>query len=312
MKEPWTEKYRPRALADYVFTDPEQKTLIESWIRDQYIPDILLSGSAGTGKTTLAKVLINELGIEGYDILEANGSKEARKIEWVTDTLEPFCQTMPFGRMKVVLIDEADYMNINSVQPALRNLTESYSHSVRFILTCNYPNKIMPALQSRCEQGRIHISKPDITEFTARAATVLISENVEFDLDTLDTYVKATYPDLRRCLHMIQKKSVTGVLIKPNDDNSLDVKDWRLDAVEMFKAGRIHDGRRLICTQASMEDMDSVYRWMYDNLSIWSSTPEGQDEAILAIRKGLVNVPLVADQEINLSATLVELTQIGS
>jgi len=310
MKEAWTEKYRPKTLADYVFTDPEQKTLIESWIRDQYIPDILLSGSAGTGKTTLAKVLINELGIEGYDILEANGSKEARKIEWVTDVLEPFCQTMPFGNIKVVLIDEADYMNIHSVQPALRNLIESYSSSVRFILTCNYPNKIMPALKSRCEQGRMHISKPDVTEFTARAATVLMTENIEFDLDTLDTYVKATYPDLRRCLHMIQKKSVTGTLSVPSNTDSMEVKDWRLDAVDMFKAGNIREARQLICTQASMEDMDSVFRWMYDNLDIWSRDVEKQDLAILAISKGLSNVPLVTDQEINLSATLVELTSI--
>ena len=110
---------------------------------------------------------------------------------------------------------------------------------------------------------------------------------------------------------MIQKKSVAGALTKPSNEDRLDVKDWKLDAVEMFKAGRIRDGRNLICTQASLEDMDSVFRWMYDNLDIWSSTPEGQDEAIAAIRKGLVNVPMVSDQEINLSATLVELTQIS-
>lgn len=311
MKAPWTETYRPKTLADYVFTDPEQKTLIETWIRDQYIPDILLSGSAGTGKTTLAKVIINELGVADYDVLLANGSKEARKIEWVTDTLEPFCQTMPFGNIKVVLIDEADYMNINSVQPALRNLIENYSSSVRFILTCNYPNKIMAALQSRCEQGRIHIDKPDVTEFTARAATVLVTENVEFDLDTLDSYVKATYPDLRRCLHMIQKKSVTGVLTTAATGDNLDVSDWKLDAVTMFKAGRITEGRKIICSQAALDNMDEIYRWMYDNLSVWSDTQEGQDQAILTIRKALTYVPLVVDQEINLSACLIELTQKG-
>ena len=237
----------------------------------------------------------------------ANGSKDARKVEWI-DKLINFCQTMPYGKFKVVMIDEADYMNINSVQPALRNLMEDYAQTVRFILTCNYPNKIMPAIHSRC-QG-FHIEKTDHTEFTARAATVLVTEGVEFDLDTLDSYVKATYPDLRKCLNLLQSNTTTGTLVKPGD-NDASAKDWRLDAVAMFKAGKIKEARTLICGQAAVEDMDGMYRWMYDNLDLWSSTDEGQDEAILIIRKGLVNVPMVADQEINLSATLVELAQIG-
>ena len=136
----------------------------------------MLSGSAGTGKTTLAKMLINELGVDEFDVMYANGSKEARKVEWV-DKLISFCQTMPYGDFKVVLIDEADYMNPNSVQPALRNLMEDYSQTVRFILTCNYPNKLIPPIHSRC-QG-FHIAKTDQVEFTARVATVLVSEGVE-------------------------------------------------------------------------------------------------------------------------------------
>jgi DNA polymerase III delta prime subunit len=142
---------------------------------------------------------------------------------------------MPFGRFKIVLIDEADFLNPNSVQPALRSLMEDYSETVRFIMTCNYPNKILPALHSRC-QG-FHIDKTDQTEFTARAATVLVSENVEFDLDTLDSYVKATYPDLRKCLQLLQANSTTGGLIKPGE-NDAGVKDWKLDSVAMFKAGK--------------------------------------------------------------------------
>ena len=306
MKQLWTEKYRPDTVDGYVFTDESQRQIVETWIKEKTIPHLLLSGSPGVGKTTLAKLLINALDVDEYDIMYANGSKEGRKIEWV-DKLINFCSTMPFGRFKVVLVDEADFMNANSVQPALRNLMEDYSASVRFILTCNYPNKILPALHSRC-QG-FHIDKSDKTEFTARVATILVSEGVEFDLETLDSYVTATYPDLRKCLNLLQPNSSTGTLLPPGE-NDRSVSDWRLDAVKMFKAGKVREGRTVICTQGSVDDIDGVFRWMYDNLDLWSKTPEGQDEAILAIRKGMVNHGQVADAEINLSATLVELCQI--
>ena len=306
MKELWVEKYRPGTMADYVFTDATLKQQVETWVREKSIPHLLLSGSPGTGKTTLAKMLIAELDIDEYDVMFSNGSKEGRKIEWV-DKLINFCQTMPFGRFKIVLIDEADFLNPNSVQPALRSLMEDYSETVRFIMTCNYPNKILPALHSRC-QG-FHIDRTDQTEFTARAATVLVAENVEFDLDTLDSYIKATYPDLRKCLQLLQANSTTGSLIKPGE-NDAGVKDWKLDSVAMFKAGKTREARVLICSQATVEDIDGMFRWMYDNLELWSRDPEKQDHAITIIRNGLASVPLVADQEINVAATLVELCQL--
>jgi replication factor C small subunit len=302
----WVEKYRPDSVEGYVFVDQAQRDQVETWIRDKSIPHLMLSGSAGTGKTTLAKLLIKQLGVDEYDVMYANGSKEARKVEWV-DRLISFCQTMPYGQFKVVLIDEADYMNPNSVQPALRNLMEDYSQTVRFILTCNYPHKIIAPIHSRC-QG-FHIAKTDHTEFTARAATVLVSEGVEFDLDVLDSYVKATYPDLRKCLNLLQPNSQTGRLLPPSAADK-SARDWKLECVDLFKKGRIREARTLLCQSSTPEEAEDIFRWMYDNLELWGPTPEQQDQAIVIIRNGLVTNNAVADVEINLSATLIELSQI--
>jgi len=306
IKKLWVEEYRSKTLDDYVFKDPEQREVIQSWINEGSIPNLLFSGSAGIGKTTLAKLLIHNLGVDEYDVLMANGSKEGRKIEWV-DKLISFCQTMPFGDFKVVLIDEADYMNPTSVQPALRNLMEEYSQTVRFIMTCNYPNKIIAPIHSRC-QG-YHFEKLDQVEFTARAATVLVTEGVEFDLDVLDSYVKSVYPDLRKCLNLLQQNSQSGKLA-PAASSSSNSEDYRLAMVGLIKQGKIREARQLLCSQAMPEEMDEIISWAYNNLELWSKTDEGQDEAILIIRNAAVNATLIADAEINLSAMMCELAQI--
>jgi DNA polymerase III delta prime subunit len=305
MKELWVEKYRPKNIEGYVFRDDLQKQQVERWIKDGSIPHLLFSGSAGVGKTTMAKILIEQLGVQDTDVLIANGSKEARKIEWV-DKLINFCQTMPFGDFKVVLIDEADYMNINSVQPALRNLMEDYSQSVRFILTCNYPNKIMPAIHSRCH--RIHIEKTDVNEFTARVATILVTEEIDFDLDTLDTYVKSTYPDLRKCINNVQGHIIDGRLVAPSETDAAE-RDYKYEMAELFKAGKINEARKLVCTSASPDEMEDIYRWLYDNVDMFGDD-EKQNKAILIIKAGLVDNSLIVDPEINLAATMIRLSML--
>jgi DNA polymerase III delta prime subunit len=213
---------------------------------------------------------------------------------------------MPFGDFKVVLLDEADYISPNG-QAALRGVMETYAQTARFMLTCNYPNRVIPALHSRC-QG-FHIEKIDQAEFTARMATVMIEENVEFELDVLDTYVKATYPDLRKCLNICQMNSNDGTLSKPHGDEG-GSQEYKLEVVTLFKAGKIKEARQMLCKNARPEEMEEMFRWMYDNIDLWGTTEEQRDAAIIVIRNGLVNHAMVADPEINLSATLCELTQL--
>ena len=300
----WTEKFRPDTLDGYVFSNEAQKKKIQSWINDKTIPHLLFSGPAGVGKTTLAKILIKGCGVEEYDLLEINASRETG-VDTIRDKITGFVQTMPFGDFKVVLLDEADYISAHG-QAALRGVMEMYASSARFILTCNYPNRIIPALHSRC-QG-FHIDKIDPTEFTARVAEVLITEEVEFDLDTLDSYVKATYPDLRKCLNNLQENSTSGKLESATGDSGSSA-DYKLEVVNMMKNKRYTDARKLLCASVRGDEMEELYRWMYDSLDLWGETEEQQDNAILTIRTGLVNHSFVADPEINLSATLIELCQ---
>jgi replication factor C small subunit len=304
MKELWTEKYRPKTVGDYVFRDEAQKRQVDSWIKEGSIPHLLLSGAAGIGKTTLAKVLCHELGIEEYDILEINASRD-NNVDTVRDKIVNFVQMIPFGPFKVVLLDEADYLTPNA-QAILRGVMEQYSSTARFILTCNYPNRIIPAIHSRC-QG-YHVEKTDQTEFTARVATILVTEGVEFDLDTLDTYVKAAYPDLRKCINMVQQNVQDTRLSSPTAE--ADGGDYRIEMVELFKKGKIPDARKLICSKARPEEIEDIFRWMYDNLELFGNTEEKKDSALLIIKQGLVDHTLIADPEINLSATLVKLARL--
>lgn len=300
----WVEKYRPTSLDGYVFVDDNQKAQVEGWIADGMPPHLLFSGAAGTGKTTLAKILIKEFGVNEYDLLEVNASRN-NTVEFIKNTIISFISTMPHGNYKIVLLDEADYMSHNA-QAILRGAMEDYADSARFILTCNFPHKIITAINSR-SQG-FHINNIDHTEFTARVAEILITEGIQFDLEILDSYVKATYPDLRKCIGLVQQNSMTGELLLTKSSGG--GSDYKVKAVEQFKAGNIRQARKTLCDNITSSDVDGIITWTYNNLDLWSSSEEGQDEAILLIRDAAARVPLIADPEINLSALIIELTNI--
>lgn len=305
MKELWVEKYRPTKISEYVFRDEAQKTQVKSWIASNAIPHLLFSGGAGTGKTTLAKVLLNELGVDGGDVLFINASVE-NGVEHIRDKINNFATLMPYGDFRYVLLDEADYLSPNA-QAALRGVMERYSNSCRFLLTCNYPHKIIDAIHSRC-QG-FHIEKLDKTEFTARVAEILVTENVEIDLETLDLYVAAEYPDMRKCIGLCQQNSQEGKLKQPHVED-LGSSDYKVQMIALFREGKIDAARKLICKQASVEEYEDIYRHMYENLQYWGNDVEIQKRAVLVIRNALINHVAIADAEINLSACCIELEML--
>ena len=304
MKDIWVEKYRPDTVEDYVFKDNAQKNQVKSWIADGGIPHLLFSGSAGTGKTTLAKVLINDLDVQPADVLIINASR-TNSVDDVRESIINFIQTMPWGDFKVVLLDEADYLS-HQAQAALRGVMEEYHSTARFILTCNYPNKIIPAIHSRC-QG-FHITSLDETDFTVRIAEILVENKVQFEIETLDSFVRATYPDMRKTINNVQMAVVDNIL------NIGDVSEqdtgWRITMVDLFKSGKISEARKLIVANARQDEYEDMYRWLYRNVNFFGDTDDKHDEAIVVIRNSMVKHTQVADPEINLSATLIELAQL--
>jgi replication factor C small subunit len=305
MKDLWVEKYRPKTVSEYVFKDEAQKQQVNGWIADGGIPHLLFSGAPGTGKTTLAKVLINDLGVEGADVLTINASRD-NGVEMIRKRITAFSETMPWGDFKVILLDEADHISPEG-QAALRGVMEQYATVVRFILTCNYPNMIIPAIHSRC-QG-FHITSQDQVDFTARVAEILIGEGIEPNIEDLDMYVKATYPDLRKTINTVQMNVVDNAL-RPLEQESSG-GDWRINMVALFRENKIREARKLITQSARPDEYNDVFKFLYRNLEFFGKNQDQQDEAVIVIRNGMVKHTQVADPEINLSATMIELEQIA-
>lgn len=305
--ELWTEKYRPKALEEYVWRNPEQKEKVQEWLKQGSLPHLLLTGVQGSGKTSLAKMLLGLLKVNRGDILEINASRE-RNADTVQNKILNFCTTWALGDMKYVLLDEADSMS-PLAQRILRGEMETYADSVRFILTGNYPNKIIPALHSRC-QG-FHFEALDLSEFTNRVVDILINEGVQLeteeDVEILNEYVEKTHPDLRKCINLLQQ-NVIGNKLRQLNVKDASGKDYLLEVANLFRSGQVTEGRKLIVESAQPEEYNDIYRFFYQNLDMWGQGNE--DEAVLIIRNALVNHSLVADVEINLSACLIELNAL--
>jgi DNA polymerase III delta prime subunit len=273
------------------------------------LPHLLFAGVSGTGKTSLAELILTLMGVPDGDILVIPASRE-RKVEEIQDRIEAFANVWALGPtgIKYIILDEADSLS-PLAQRVLRNEMDGNDASTRFILTCNYQDRIIPAIQGRCQT---HVFKTlDRDDFTARLGEILMREEVSFEIDALLATVEAAYPDMRKAINLAQQNTLEGVLSPPRSDDGA-AKDYLIEMAALFRAGRTQEARKLIVSQAQIEEYGDIYRFLYQNLDLWGETEEKQDNALLAIRKGLVNHSIVGDPEINLAATMVELKLIAA
>ena len=300
----WVEKYRPKLVDDCVLPDNTQKIFSEI-VEKGEIPNLLLTGSPGIGKTTIAKALCNQL---ECDWLMINGSDEGRMIDTLRTTITNFASTVSLsGGKKVLIIDEADYMNPESVQPAMRGSIEQFSSNCRFIFTCNFKNRIIPALHSRCSVVDFKINKDDkpllAQKFLKISTDILDGEKVKYKPDVVAQLIMKYFPDFRRVLNELQKHSVSGMI----DDDILSQSSEE-NLKELFIALKKKDFSTMRKWVAENIDNDHVrlYRQIYDSLY---SKFEKQSipQAVLTIADYSYKAAFVADQEVNMVACLTEM-----
>lgn len=302
----WVEKYRPKTLNEYIFQNTVQKQTFEKMIANKSIPHLLLSGVQGSGKTTLARILIDGMGIPDTDIMQINASDE-NSVDTIREKIKSFVITYAMGSFKIILLEEADRMTLQG-QDALRNLMEEYADAVRFILTCNYENRITPPIQSRCQHFRFRASdKDDIAEYVVK---ILADEEVKFDLSLIDTYIAAGYPDVRKIVNMMQQNTIDGVLQHPQTEG--EVGDYKFELLDLISQDQWLEARKLVCSSVISEEWEDVYRFLYENLheSPKFSSRANWERGIVLIANYLYKHGVVADPEINAAAMFIEFTQI--
>ena len=301
----WVEKYRPRKIEDCILTN-ELKETFKQFINQKELPNLLLSGTAGTGKTTVARALCEELGV---DYIIINGSDEGRQIDTLRHKIKNFASTVSLTETashKVVILDEADYMNPESVQPALRNFIETFYKNCRFIFTCNYKNKILKALHSRCTVIDFAIANGNkvktATQLMNRLCNILTEETIEFDKKVIAELIQKYFPDFRRTINELQRYSVRGK-IDSGILFSLTEADTK-QLIAILKEKRFNDMRKWVIQNLDKEPsalFSNVYEILYKHLQ-----PQSIPQAVLVIAGYQYKAAFVADQEINMVACLTE------
>jgi replication factor C small subunit len=303
----WTERYRPSSVDEYVFHDAQQRAAFTKFIADKTIPHLLLSGVQGSGKTTIAKILTKAMDLDDTDVLVINASDE-RGIDTFRDAIKNFAGSISMGAFKIVHLEEADMLT-PPAQAALKRFMEEVHETVRFILTCNHENKIIPPIKSRCQH--FHFKAGDKNDIAEYLVMILASERIKFDLNLLDKYIAYGYPDIRKIVNTLQQNSIDGTLQPPHFDGS--DGDYKFKLVELIERGKWVEARKLLCTSVSNDEWEDVYRFLYENINRAPRFADDKDkweEAILVVAEYLYKHSIIADPEINMTACMIRLGQI--
>ena len=294
----WVEKYRPKNLSTYIGNE-HLKSKVKVYLESGDVPHLLLYGRAGTGKTTLAKLIVNNI---ECDHLYINASDE-NSVDSVRFKIRAFASTIGFKDMKVIILDESDYLTPNA-QAALRNVMETFSKHCRFILTCNYVERIIDPIQSRCQSYKV--VPPSKKEVAQQMVHILTQENCQFELDDIALIVNAGYPDIRRVINSAQRQIIDGKL--KIDTSSVIQNNYKLQMLEMLSSGvKLNDIRQLIADN-SISDYSELYRLLYDEVETYSNGKVA--ECIMNIAEAQYQDVNVVDKEINFMSLIIRLMRI--
>jgi DNA polymerase III delta prime subunit len=300
----WVETYRPKTINECILPQVIKSSFLE-FLNQGNVPNLILSGTAGTGKTTAARAICEELGV---DYMMINGSDEGRLIDTLRNKIIPFCTTVSMtGGRKVLIIDEADYMNAESVQPAMRGCIEKFASNCSFIFTCNFKNRIIEPIKSRCSGIEFKIDKddrPDIAgQFMKRMQYILDVERIGYDVKVLAEMITKHFPDFRRCINELQRYSVSGKIDIGILSNLGEINLNQL--VDAMKDKKFSEVRKWVVDNMD-NDPVKIYRKIYDKMYEFAE-PTSVPQIVLILADYSYKSAFVADQEINLVACLTEL-----